>query len=559
MSLLSKMMFDARAGAQVATNLSADTNLQLRQTTRISAADARAWALKRPADGQLTALVDLPEAARLNVAAWLEALHPDVVELRTPAWSEAGMAAVGWPTGHAVLLRVLKALAESNVSTRLALHVSALTQDDLTVEALDRLTAEVGLDILDIVLRPVLGDAAPRLDRLAAATVVICQTGHALTATRLIPACVVPEGVDGEATFASERTAARQTFVPECTDCPARESGRCDGMVPDLLKATLAAGGTWAGWSTWAREREPVVVVPESQETLAEIALRLGLARVWRAALSEAEAEALGAHPPAGLLVIPCALTSAEAAPLGTQVLYLAPELADAEAARAADLVATSGDPEHRAVAYRELGTLLGHPMCCVTASLAAAPAPGADPEGLVGHALAVLRAARASQRLDARLNFGSPIDQASLVEYAPCAFDCAPSLSRIADLEAELARVAPERLATLQSLRVDAAMVFADGAHLAFRGAPQADGSLKNPVLVTGWDVSTAPGAAAQRALDTIASQLSGALALASSHPFDGPGGVVVTRADGTQELLQIGELAAHPEFPRLLVFSAQ
>ncbi len=272
MTVMSKTAFDARAGAQVANALPAGADLQLRNSTQISADDARAWALKRPVDGQLTALVDLPQAARLNIAAWLDALHPDVVEIRTPAWSEAGMAAIGWPEGFELLKRVLKALAACEISTRLALHISAPTLGELTVACLDHLTQEAELDVLQVHLRPVLGEAAPRLDKLAEAVTAIGQSGHMLTASRLLPSCAMPESVDGEATFASEQTAARQVFLAECADCPAREAGRCDGMAADLLRATRAAGVEWAGWSTWAAAREPVVEVTESTETVEEIA-----------------------------------------------------------------------------------------------------------------------------------------------------------------------------------------------------------------------------------------------------------------------------------------------
>ncbi len=568
MAVLSKVALDARAGAHSAAAVAAGTDLLLRQATQISADDARAWAQKRPQDGRLTALVDLPEAARLKVPAWLAALAPDIVELRTPAWTQAGMDAIGWPAGYAVLQRALQALLEANVATRVALHVSALTLAELTPTALDALAKDVGVDALTLVLRPVLGDAAPPLDKLAVAVTALCQASHAVTAARLLPACALPEGIDGEATFASERAAAHQEFTTECAGCPARDAGRCDGMVADLLRATRAAGVTWCGWETLATEREPVAIIAESIETLDEMAIRLGLRRVWRSELPLADSEVLGAHPPSQLVVIAGAQVTLDSEATtqfdlpGTpaQILYLAHDQADAEAARDAETATTSTDPEQAATAHRELGRLLGAPECCVVAAQTAITARGAgEGAGLTGHALAVLQAGRASQVLDRRLNFGSAIDDACLLRHVPCAFDCAASLTQVAELEAELARVAPGRLTALLALRVDAALVFADGAHLPLRGERDADGSLRNPKVATDWDGNTPRGHVAQRAYEVVADQLVHAAVLTSSQPFTGTGGVIVTGDDGSQAPLEIGSLTAHPEFPRLIVFAAQ
>ncbi len=567
MVVQSKVALDARAGAESAAAIPADAELQLRHATQLTAAQAKSWAAKRPAEGRLTAVVDLPEASRLNVTAWLAALKPDVVELRTPAWTEAGMAAIGWPEGLGVLQRVLKALTAAEMTTRLALHVSAPTLGELTVEALDQLAQEAGQDVLTLVLRPVLGAHAPRLDKLAQAIVALWQTGHTVTVTRLLPACAIPEGVDGEATYGSERSAARQAYTAECEGCPARESGRCDGMAADLLQATQAAGVAWTGWETLAKERAPVVIVAEPNETLEEMAVRLGLRRVWRAELPLAEAEVLGAHPPPGLIVLPGAqitldpeTTLAFDAPGATmQILYLARDRADAEAARAADMAAATRDPEQLVTAHRELGQLLGYPECCVTAFLAAQTArTAADAADVTEHAFAVLQAGRGSQLFDRRLNFGSPIDDACFVRHVPCSFDCAASLAQVAELEAEMTRIAPERLATKLALRVDAALIFADSAHLPLRGEWQADGSLLHPVVAAEWDSNTPRGRIAQRAYDAIAGQLAQAMALAPSHGFDGPGGVIATLADGTQVQLTTGDLGASGAFPRLVVFAA-
>ena len=173
------------------------------------------------------------------------------------------MAAIGWPAGHAALQQVLKTLTERQVATRLALHVSALTLGELSVDVLNELAQAAGLEVLTLVLRPVLGDAAPRLDGLAQAAVLLSQTGHTVTASRLLPACAMPEGFDGEASYPSERAAAKQDFTAECDGCPAREEGRCDGMAADLLRATSAAGRVWSGWATLAKDRAPTVVASE--------------------------------------------------------------------------------------------------------------------------------------------------------------------------------------------------------------------------------------------------------------------------------------------------------
>ncbi len=568
MTVMSKVVLDARAGTQAVTDLPAGAELQLKFATQISADDARAWAAQKPKDGHLTALVDLPEAARLNVQAWLNALQPDVVELRLPAWSEAGMTAIGWPAGLAVLQKTLAALAAAQqVTTRLSLHVSSLTLPELTADALNVLATEAGLDALTVVLRPVLGDHAPALNTLAQATVALWQSNHAVTASRLLPACAIPEGVDGDATFASERAAARQSFTAECARCPARDTGRCDGMAADLLRATTAAGITWTGWETLETDREPVIIVAEPNETLEEMALRLGLRRVWRSELPAAEAEVLGAHPPPGLVVLagahvtldPEATLQVGLPDANAQILYLARELADAEAARVADEAASNPDPDVVTAAHRELGALLGYPDCCVTAFLEArTERQAAGVNSPAEHAYAVVRAGRASARLDRRLNFGSPIDDACLVRHVPCAFDCAASLAHVQELELELARIAPGRLETKLALRVDAALVFADSAHVPFRGALTPEGGLQSPVVVNEWDSNTPRGRLAQRAWEAIASQVGNADSLTPTHAFAGPGGVTVKRADGTEEALTIGDLSSHPDFPRLVVFSA-
>jgi hypothetical protein len=566
MAVLSRMAFDARA-AVPADDLAAGTDVQLRMATRVSAEAAREWAAKKPADGQLTALVDLPDAARLNVAAWLDALQPDVVELRTPAWSEAGMAAIEWPEGLAVLQRVLGALSAAQVTTRLALHVSALTLPELQPAALDTLAQQAGADALTLMLRPVLGEHAPRLDVFAQSTVALWQSGHTVKGTRLLPACALPEGVDCEPTYASERAAAKQDYTPECSGCPAREEGRCDGMPADLLSASVAAGVAWTGWPTFAKDREPVVIVNEPDDTLEEIALRLGIRRVWRSELPLEEAEVLAAHPPEGLIVLagshvtldPQSALQFDTPGSTAQILYLAQEQMDAEAARSADMAAESGDPERVAAAHRDLAKLLGYPDCCAEAFVAALTArQEASAQGLTEHAFAVLQAARASKNLDRRLNFGSPIDDACLVRHVVCTYDCTASLAQVAEMENELSVIAPGRLATKLALRVDAALVFADSAHLPVRGELAEDGSLRNPVIVAEWDPATPRGKVAQRAYDAIADQLAQAVAIAASQPIEGPGGVIVTLADGTQVALGLGDLPTHQEFPRLLVFAA-
>ena len=566
MAVLSRMAFDARA-AVPADDLPAGTDVQLRMATRVSAESAREWAAKKPADGQITALVDLPDAARLNVAAWLEALQPDVVELRTPAWSEVSMAAIEWPEGLAVLHRVLGALAASQVTTRLALHVSALTLPDLLPAALDTLAQQTGTDALTLMLRPVLGQHAPRLDLFAQAAVALWQSGHTVKGTRLLPACALPEGVDCEPTYASERAAAKQDYTPECNGCPAREEGRCDGMPADLLRASVEAGVTWTGWPTFATDREPVVIVNEPDDTLEEIALRLGIRRVWRSELPLEEAEVLAAHPPEGLIVLagshvtldPQSALQFDTPGSTAQILYLAQEQMDAEAARSADMAAESGDPERVAAAHRDLAKLLGYPDCCAEAFVVALNArQEASAQGLTEHAFAVLQAARASTTLDRRLNFGSPIDDACLVRHVVCSYDCAASLAQVAEMENELSVIAPGRLATKLALRVDGALVFADSAHLPVRGELAEDGSLRNPVVLAEWNANTPRGKMAQRAYEAIADQLAQAVAIAASQPIGSSGGVTVTLADGTQVQLDLGDLPTHAEFPRLLVFAA-
>lgn len=257
MAELSRIAVDARAGV---VEVPANAEVLLRHAAHVSAEVAGAWAGARQEGTLLTAVIDLPDAARLNLAAWLDALQPDTVELHTPAWSEAGMAAIGWPEGYAALVRVLQALGQRPQVTRVVLHLSAPAQRELTPGALQALCDATGLGTLDLVLRPVLGEAAPRLDWLAEATVLLSQTGHTVLASRLLPACALAEGLDGVATFASERAAAKQAFTDACEGCPARTDGRCDGVPADLLATLQATDRTWTGWETLAKDRTPTHV-----------------------------------------------------------------------------------------------------------------------------------------------------------------------------------------------------------------------------------------------------------------------------------------------------------
>ena len=568
MANLSKVVLDARSDPATVQPLAAGTELQLRHATQVSAANAAAWRRLRPDGGQLTALVDVTDAARLDVANWAAALVPDRVELRTPAWSEAGMAAIGWPAGHAQLVRVLAALAAAGVQARLALHVSALTLTELHGEALDALALQAGLDALQVVLWPVLGPQTPPLAEFARMAAALTQTAHLVVATKLFPACGLPLGLDAEATFASERTAARQAFLDACAGCPAREEGRCDGMAADLLRATTAAGIAWQGWSTLAADREPVVVVAEPSDRLEQIAMRLGLRRVWRSELPLADAEALGAHPPAGLHVVhgprttldPESRLEFEVAHSTWQIQYLALDLADAEAARDAELAAIDADIAAGEDAHRRLAQLFGYPTCCVDAFLAAVRARQ-QPQwrGVAENAFAALQAARSSQLLDRRLDFAIPTDDGCTVRHTPCRYDCGESLQMVAAIEAELGRIAPGRLAAKRALWADAALIFADSAQIPLLGTRSADGGLGALTVVTDWRSSGPRAVIAQRALNAVAAQLASAVALRATYPLSGPGGVTLRLADGSEQPLESPGVPQHPEFPRLLVFAAR
>lgn len=576
MPLLSRVLYDARADAATVPTLPTGTELQLRHAAQMTQQQAVAWQQKRPQEGALTALLDLPEAARLNVPAWLKALQPDTVELRTPAWSPAGLQAIGWPEGAGVLdqnLQHLGQLGQDGKQLRLALHVSALTLEELTGEALGQLARQSGQPQVQVVLRPVLGAHAPRLDRLAELVAALTQTTHQVTATRLFPMCALPLGVDGEATFASERTAARQEFRAECTDCPARAEGRCDGMAADLLTATLAAGGTWTGWTTWERERQPPVASEpdERLEEVEEIAIRLGLRKVWRSELPLAEAEALGAHLPDGLQAILGLRTTLnpekdlrwERPEATWQIQYLAPDVEDAEAARAAELTINAGDPQTAPDAHRKLAELLGYPKCCVDAFLQDMD-ERALPQwaGVAENAFAMLRAARRSENLDRRLEFNTPVDDGCLVRHTPCRLDCAESLAQVQKIEDELEKIAPKRMSQKRKLRADGVLLFADSAEIPLRGVwqPAETGAQLTQIQpLETWQAGYPRARIAERALAAVRAQLEQAVALEPTHPLEGPGGVTVVLADGTRQPLESPGVPQHPQFPRLVVFARE
>lgn len=258
----SRVQWDARQPPATLPQLPPGTTLQLNPAGRLDAAHALAWRQRHPKPAPLTAVLDLPDAGALEIPAWLEALAPDVVEVRTPAWTVEGMAAVGWPVGNELLICVLRALVTAGQTAHVVLHVSDLTLPTLTTAALDALADEVGLPALHVILRPVLGAHAPRLDALARAVTALTLGEHRIQASRLWPACGLPASVDGVVAFKSEVAVARVAFAAACEGCPARAQDRCEGMAADLLAATLAAGGTWEGWATWAEEREP----PEAED-----------------------------------------------------------------------------------------------------------------------------------------------------------------------------------------------------------------------------------------------------------------------------------------------------
>ena len=253
----SRILWDARQAPDTLPAIPANTELQLQTAGRIALAHAPGWRQKHPKPALLTAVLDLPDAARLDLTAWLAALEPDVVELRTPAWTATGMEAIGWPAGAEILTRVLTALLAAGQKTQVVLHVSDLTLAELALPPIDALAFDVGAEKLELVLRPVLGAHAPRLDALVVAVTALTLGGHAVQASRLWPACALPTSIDGLVAFQSELASARVTFLDACGACPARAQGRCTGMAADLLAATTDAGASWAGWATWAAEREP--------------------------------------------------------------------------------------------------------------------------------------------------------------------------------------------------------------------------------------------------------------------------------------------------------------
>ncbi len=562
MITMSKTLFDARGGAAAATSVAVDADLQLRHAAQISAEDAAAWAKKRPQNGRLTALLDLPEAARLDVKAWLKALQPDLVELRTPAWSAAGMTAIGWPAGQDVLVKTLGALNAAGVATRLALHVSALTVAELTPERLAALAQATG-GPLTIALRPVLGEHAPALAAVAQATAMLVRSGANVVASKLWPTCALPAGLDSEATFASERAAAHQDFTPECTGCEARAQGRCDGIAADLLKASLHGGTTWQGWQTWAEARTASVEIPEVNEAVEALELRLGLRHVWQVAVTDA-----GAPFPSHLHLLLGEEIPAEAAsPFDIEaekgvhrVGFVAADAATAKRAADALLGTVDADEDIANAAHRALGELLGYPTCCIESYVAALPALVADEyQGVSPLAFAVLQAARDSAAFDARLDFASPLQEVSMLQFRPCKFDCDAALARVTALEADLATSAPGRLASLQATRVNAALLFADGTEIPLKGELREGGGINNPVAHGLDTTSDSPRSRSARAAwAAIGDAVRAGVALVASHPFDGPGGVSIVNADGSLVAVEIPDAAQHVEFPRLVVFSA-
>jgi hypothetical protein len=568
MITMSKTLLDARTGAETASGIAADADLQLRFTAQISAAEAAAWAKKRPEQGRLTALLDLPDAARLDVKGWLKALQPDVVELRVPAWSADGMAAIGWPAGQDALLRTLAALAAADVEIRLALHVSALTVADLTVGHLAALSGAAGTTELALSLRPVLGEHAPALDQVARALARLARSGAKFTASKLLPACALPAGVDGESTFASERLAAKQAYTPECSGCPARDAGRCDGMAADLLTASLKSGTVWQGWTTWTEARTSDLEIPERIEALEAIELRLGLRRVWQASLSPENVDEFTAAAQANWHVLlgeempaePASPFDIEAEKGSQRVVYVAADAAEAKAAADAQIASRDEDEELAADAHRRLGAALGYPACCVESYIAALPARVADEyQGVSPMAFAALQAARDSAGFDNRLDFASPLRDACLLSHRPCKYDCEASLARVAAIEAELAQSAPGRLASLQKARAQGALLFADGTQIPLDGKARADGGLEQVSTHGLDDASDGPRSRAARAAwAAIAPAVQAGVALIADAPWDGAGGVSIVAADGAQTPLVIPDAGEHVEFPRLIVFSA-
>lgn len=568
MITMSKTLLDARAGADNAGEFAADADLQLRFAGQISASDAAAWAKKRPSKGRLTALLDLPEAARLDVKAWLKALQPDVVELRAPAWSAAGMAAIGWPSGQDALVRTVQTLATAGVATRLALHVSSLTVGELTPQRLAALSQLAGGSALTFALRPVLGEHAPALHQLARATAELVRAGAQLAASKLWPACALPLGLDGEATFPSERAAARQEFTAACAGCEARELGRCDGMAADLLAASFKDGGAWHGWSTWQEARTATLEVPEPKDAVEAIELRLRARRVWQGAVPPEAAAAFAAAVPASLHVLTGEEIPAEAAnpfdveaEKGAQrLLYVAAEAEDATAAHEAQLASVDPDEDIANAAHRQLGELFGYPTCCTDSYIAALPARVADEyQGVSPLAFAALQAARDSETFDNRLDFASPLSDAYLLTYRPCRYDCAESLARVAAVEAEMAKTAPGRLNSLAATRAQAALVFADGTEIPLSGTVRADGGLDAPRPLGLDTASDSPRSRSARdAWAAIAEAVTAGVALVATEPFAGLGGVSILSADGSRTALTIAGGNAHAEFPRLIVFKA-
>ncbi len=565
MAQVSRLAVDARQPADAV--IPAGAEVHLRHAARVDGTTAAAWQAKKSSESKLVAILDIGEAARLQVPAWLAALQPDAVELRTPAWDAQSFSAIDWPQGYQTLLGVLAALAEAGSTIRLALHVSALTVSSLRVESIAALAAAAKTKALDLRVRPVLGAQAPRPELVAQGLARLVRTDHSIQASQLWPVCALPESVDTDPVFQSEIAAARLAYTPQCEGCEARDK-RCLGLAPDLAVASQSA---WTGWATFADDRLPPPPPAESDDPVELIGLRLGLRKVWRADMPAAEAESLLAQPPAQLVAVPGpavafdpfqGMTVVEGGPL--RIVYLAATQAAAEAARAAEANITTAqgtltDP----ASHRVLGELLGYPDCCITA-FAAAEAARSDPKwaGVAENAYAALVAARSSKVPDRRVDFTTPVQDGCFIRHNACAYDCAASLAQVEALEAEIGDVAPNRLRALRSRRADAILLLADGATIPLHGEvvlddPSGLPTLRHPKLFGLWRTGSGPTRLAEDALAVLSEQVREATEFQAEYQISGEGGVVWLNAEGVRQTLNLKGLPSHPQFPRLLVFA--